>query len=377
MLARAAPPPPPPSCRVLRVGVPRATAHDRTTPKQAAIELRGEHDATLPDSWTALQRAASAWPGGSCFKSADGRELANLMRGASCCCNFWPRPLRPPEHACTGGSVSGPCAARLPVRGEAGTWLVQPRSPGRRCGRFAVSMSGEVRDWHRTSPSFERHVVQGGSTSADVEVYAFLADAAPLHQDGSARGAAFRSLLAAPYLAAATLESSRVRWADGCASAPSAAAFAAELQHRFSGPAMLPRWRGNYSAFAADLLPQARRVQLAFAMVLAAPCAYELVLRARPDAAWHAPVGWARFAAQAAASSGAQKNGTTTLTIFDEEAASDLWGEHAVRRGGIPAAAFCWARDIAAIGPPRAMAGFATLYGDAAYGSFLRSLYLP
>ena len=46
------------------------------------------------------------------------------------------------------------------------------------------------------------------------------------------------------------------------------------------------------------LLSQARRVQLAFAMVDSAPCDYELVLRARPGLEWWRPMQWALRATQ-------------------------------------------------------------------------------
>ena len=285
------------------------------------------------------------------------------MHGSNCCCHFWPPPS--PLPACTASrAVGGPCSASLPQQPADGrVFVVRHRNATRPCSRYAVSMSGEVRDWHKNLAAFERFVVAGNA----VELYAFLASKEPLQNEATERGRGVRQLLAKPYLAAAVLENSSVVLTRGCAASHTVRAFADVMQRRHNTPGLLVRWKGNWSAALHTVLSQARRVQLAFAMVEAAPCPFELVLRARPDLEWFEPLQWAAHGARLARQ-------PPELLILDDQLSSMWRGLPFGWRAGFPGHLVCWARDIAALGSPRALAGFATIYGDATVGAFWRSV---
>ena len=343
-------------------------------PAHATVFRLAGFNATPPATWSALAAMPTLEHGG-CYHQGAHRIDRKLV-GSGCCCHFWPPPPPPlsgKRTSCTvrpSDAARFPCDAVLPRRHEPGdVFVVRHRHAARACGRYAVSMSGEVRTWHEDAATFARFVLLEGNASA-VELFAFLAAPAPLHVEGSARGGALRALRDAPYLAAAVLENSSLPRVDGCAAAPSVGAFGAEMQRRHRSTAarpVLPRWGGNWSAFVHTLLSQARRVQLAFAMVAASPCNYDLVLRARPDAQWFAPVAWAALGARLS-------RAPPQLAILDDEVSVGWHGLPFGWRSGLPGSRFCWARDVAAVGPPAALAAFSTIYSDAEDGRFWRSV---
>ena len=335
--------------------------------------LKSPASTTPPATWEALKALPA--DGGLCHVEdcAAGqsrptpqtfcRQLEFRKHGSNCCCHFWPPPS--PLPPCTASRANGgPCDAVLPLRQADGdVFVVKHRSTVRNCSRYAVSMSGEVRDWHRNLRAFEKFVVEGN----DVELYAFLASNEPLQDEATERGRGMRELLTKPYLAAMILENSSVGRTGDCIASHAVRAFADVMQHRHNTTGLLPRWSGNWSAALHTVLSQARRVQLAFAMVEAAPCHYELVLRARPDLEWFQPLQWAAHGARLTRQ-------PPELLILDDQFSTAWRGLPFGWRAGFPGNLVCWARDIAALGSMRALAGFATVYGDAGVAAFWRSV---
>jgi len=380
----------------------------------------------------------------ACYRWAQtGKRMEPEFKGAYCCCSWYAPPPAAslPTGACEGGLVSGhgsDCAVALPDAEDVGVLHHQPRRPGRACRRYAVLLSGEVRDLHRNIDAFEASVIGGAGGADAVDVYAYVAtrlDGLPAERRALAEAGLAR-LRRAPYLAAAVVENASVGAArvEGCASSASVVALVGALQrsHRTLGDAAggagesATFGRAGAGGAAAGgaaaggepwgelvraRLSQWRRVQLAHALAAASGCEYELLLRARPDAIWRVPLQWARLAETlrrgggggstgAAAGGGGGGGGggsdgsggghgghrsggdARAVAVFEPSelrfGGQVLSNPHATAgRDGIPAAHFCWAHDHAAAATPAGMRAYVGAYGDAgATPSYLLSALL-
>ena len=144
---------------------------------------------------------------GGCYHQGD-IVIDRKLVGSGCCRHFWPPPIPSVVgqadlvHRKTVWMRRAFHDAVLPRRHEPGdVFVVRQRHAARACGRYAVSMSGEVRTWHEDAATFARFVLLEGKRvgslprvdgcAAAPSVGAFGAgDAAAAQVDGGAAGAA-------------------------------------------------------------------------------------------------------------------------------------------------------------------------------------------
>ena len=140
-----------------------------------------------------------------------------------------PRPVEPPPPP-PPEPVAAPATA--PPVYDAGAAL---DAYARSCARYAVHMSGELRDWHAWAARFERRVIAPAGGASAVDLYVFVAaDPRALDSHGE-RKAALAALLRAPYTAAAIVEDSRTTSEEvaECKGAAAAQGFIAHQTRRF------------------------------------------------------------------------------------------------------------------------------------------------
>ncbi len=196
--------------------------------------------------------------------------------------------------------------------------------------------------------------MQGG-TEADARVRSAL---------GRLRDSASVAALAIDDLAddaASSLEA-----VEACAMRPAGHAVAAELRARFGALAEKAEGHGDWTPTLARVLSMYRRLRRAHVLMAASPCAhrYELVVRARPDLLWHAPLPWDQLASSVA--SGASNSSRVTILLPPSIAKAP--------RSRVPADRRCWAFDHAAAGSVEAMGAYSSLYAD--FGASSLSLLL-
>eukprot|EP00316_Scyphosphaera_apsteinii_P020903 CAMPEP_0119338342 /NCGR_PEP_ID=MMETSP1333-20130426/95797_1 /TAXON_ID=418940 /ORGANISM="Scyphosphaera apsteinii, Strain RCC1455" /LENGTH=360 /DNA_ID=CAMNT_0007349583 /DNA_START=69 /DNA_END=1148 /DNA_ORIENTATION=- len=302
--------------------------------------------------------------------------------GLSCCCAFWPTPVSHPADTCAAAFVP---STHAHVRGC--SQLQGPRMlhfahrgpQGRTCGRYAVALSGEVRNLHVGFASLRSLVLAHGVDSVDL--FAHLA--APslyfstlngtMNSDHLAARKALFDLLDLPNAVAAVVEAAEdieaVTAVRSCVMRDAGDAFVGELlrRHQGNGP---PRETSEQSlkGKALSAFSMYRLIYLAHTLVVQSRCSYAAVLRARPDMTWLTTLKWADIAAQLAS--------TRSIQIVEEGFGSLKFGHTAQRRRNVPFPLQCFVDDQVSIGTMAGMGDYASLFVDFAAPGMATSILI-